>query len=434
MSNLISFAKSFLFSYTTQIFLLLNGLLYTYIIANYLGPDNYGLFIYLLTFVTNIVYLFGLESISETLNVFTAKYKSKKLFVRAFKYSYLIVFILFLGLLFLGPYFIEFVDDSAVSLLRVISFIVLLFPASLLYNSLYRGFKLFGKVLKIAVFENLSNLLLAFIFVIVFDLGVIGVVYAKIISLAIAVIVSVFYSSQISFEDKNFENKTVVKYAKISFFTTFVKRIVILIQLFFIGLFISPVLMGFYYLLEKFSNYAIRIPSASINEVFIPYLGEKADNLEVLSNYISLNFKALFALSFSIGTAIFFIAPFIITVFFPGYVDSIYLIPYFTLTIFASGFTGFGNIYRILNRNDLLLNISFVSLFNTVIFGYLLISNYGVVGLILINAVRQFLSFPFHYVFLKRLGIKMQVLPTKNDLILLKRLFSSSLSSLRGKK
>ena len=191
MSNLYSFIKSFLFAYTTQIFLLLNGLLYTYIIANYLGPDNYGLFIYLLTFVTTIVYLFGLESISETLNVFTAKYKSKKLFNRLFKISYIIVPISFLCLFFLGHYFIEFVDNSEISLLRVISFTVLLFPASLLYNSLYRGFKLFGKVLKIAVFENLSNLLFAFIFVIIFDWGVIGAVYAKIISLIIAVIISV---------------------------------------------------------------------------------------------------------------------------------------------------------------------------------------------------------------------------------------------------
>ncbi|MFH1391990.1 MAG: oligosaccharide flippase family protein [Candidatus Diapherotrites archaeon] len=424
MSNLASFAKNFLFSYTNQIFLLLNGLLYTYIIANYLGPDNYGVFIYLFAFVTNTAYIFGLESIIETLNVFIAKFRSKKLFSKTLKISYFIAIFLFIGLLFLGQYFVGNLGSSAVSVLTLVSITVLLFPISLVYNSLFKGFKMFGKVLKIAVLENLSNLALAFAFVIIMDFGIVGAVYAKIISLTIALVLSIFYSKKISFENTTIESRVVLKYAKISFFTNFVKRATAIIKLFFIGLFINPVMMGFYYLLEKISNYAINIPSASINEVFIPYLGEKVDDMGVLSSYASLNFKAVALLASGIGLTIFFLAPIILPILFPAYSDAVSLVPYFTLTIILSSFTGFGNLYRIMNRNDFLLTLSFISLINTVIIGYFLISYFGVIGLILVEAVRQLVSFPFHYMFLKKLGVKIDILPTRSDYIIIKRLIS----------
>ncbi|MCR4335342.1 MAG: oligosaccharide flippase family protein [archaeon] len=424
MSNLASFTKNFLFSYTNQIFLLLNGLLYTYIIANYLGPDNYGVFIYLFAFVTNTAYIFGLESIIETLNVFIAKFRSEILFSKTRKITLVVSITICLGLLLVGQYFVENIDAPAISVLRYISITVIMFPLSLVYNSLFRGFKMFGKVLKIAVLENMANLILAFAFVILFDFGIMGAVYAKLMSLALALIASHLFSLSIKYENKSFEKKEVIKYAKISFFTNFVKRATAIIKLFFIGLFINPVMMGFYYLLEKISAYAINIPSASINEVFIPYLGEKADDMAVLSSYASLNFKAVALLASGIGVAIFFLAPIILPIIFPAYSDAVSLVPYFTITIILSSFTGFGNLYRIMNRNDFLLTLSFISLINTVIIGYFLISYFGVIGLILIEAVRQIVSFPFHYLFLKKLGVKIDIFPTRSDYIIIKRLIS----------
>jgi O-antigen/teichoic acid export membrane protein len=429
----MTFAKSALFAYASQIFMLLNGLLYTYLIANSLGPEEYGIFIYILSFITILVSIFGLDIASEVMNIFTSRYRSKKLFFGIMKIQNAVTIPLFIALLFFTPFFAGFLLKGSAGILRIAALIVMLYPVSLLFNSCLKGHKMFGKVLKVAVIENAANLALAFAFVIALNMGIEGAIYAKIISFAVGIGISAFYITGTRFEERHFERKEAISYGKIGFVRNFVVKGTKMIQLFFIGAFIDPISMGFYYFMEKIFSYVTKIPVVSIDEVFIPFFGDKADNPEVLSNYVSLNFKAVFCLSIIFALLLFILAPVMTLYIFPKFTGSLYMVPYFALNVALSGMLiPFGNAYRILNKNKYLLLLSVVSTLNMVVAGYFLISNFGTVGLILTGISGTMLTAPAHWFFLRHLGLKIKVLPTKEDFRLLKQLFRKIKVFLKG--
>jgi len=126
--TLRSFVRNYAFSFSSKVFLAVVGLLFTYIIANYLGPSDYGLIVFYMAFAVSIASLFGMEIFSTLFFVFTAKFKSKKFFFQALKWEYFLMVIVFLASFFLADFIVSFIGKSNVLFFRIATVLILLTP------------------------------------------------------------------------------------------------------------------------------------------------------------------------------------------------------------------------------------------------------------------------------------------------------------------
>src|SRR3989344_4573925 len=201
------------FVYLNKFLLLVIGIYYTYLIANLLGPEAYGSVNFVLSFVITILNFIGMYTILKLNTIFIAKKKSKQFFLFLFKFLYLLTGILILIVFFFPDLFVNNLGKGTVSLWQTSVLFLLVMPASLIFNSLLISFKSFGRILRISVYENFTNLFFAFVFVVLYNYGVFGVIYARVISLIVAVFFMFKYYKHLKFEKKPVDFKEVKEFA-----------------------------------------------------------------------------------------------------------------------------------------------------------------------------------------------------------------------------
>lgn len=415
--NFKLFLKSSIFSYSSKVFLLIISFFYTYLIANALGPGSYGLAMYLLAFFGNLVYLFGTEVFTEVLVVFTPKKRSRKLFFTLTKLLVFLFIILFFLFFLFSSEISAFLGRGPPGLLRLCSFIFLLMPFSLLFIALFKGFKQFGKVLKVLVAEGFSNLLFAFLFVSFFGLGIFGVVYAKFISLGVALVLSIFYFRLLPFEKKQINFKEVRKYAKGMFMVNFFKKLRTQAVLIYMGLFILNRNLGFYYVIEKLANSFIGMPIASLSEVVLPFTSEKTRSKKALSRYVSYNIKLTIMIAIMSGFFLVAAGYFILSTFFPDYLSAYYLISFFVLLYIGLSVSPIAIGYKCINKVEYITKASSMNAMVQIFLGFFLIFNFHIIGIILTQVIGNLVAFIYLYLKQKEVGLKIEVRPRKKDLL-----------------
>ncbi len=413
------FIKSTFFSYVSKIIVAFSAFAYTFLIANFLGPEKYGVVIFFMNFAGSIVLLFGTDAISETLTVFLPINSSKNLFLNLLKIQMVIAFVFFLIFLLLSNTIVNFFNKGTTDLVSIISFLVLFVPFSVFFPAVFRGFKSFGKVLKLSVIESVSNLFFAFLFVIFLKLGIFGVVYAKIVSFVILIVLSLFYVKRIDFKENvsDFESNS---YLKKSAFFNFLKKSHEQSGIILLGFFVSPVFLGFYYLLNKISTYIILMPLNTLNEVFLPFGSEYHSDdkklSELSSNVIRLSFiSAVFLLIIFLG-----LASVLILFFFPAYVRALDFIFLFAFWYFLYSFNPLSVVFKVKKRLDILSKAYVLLIFFTITFGVVLAFYYSLAGFILSKIISSVLFFIYLWFSLKNLGISIDFVPKKRDFVFIK--------------
>src|SRR3989338_4453683 len=91
-----SVARNSLLVYANKGILLLTGIIYTFLIANILGPEDYGLVNYVISFLVTMLNLIGMYTVLKISTIFTAKKKSKKLFWFLVKTNYALALVVIL--------------------------------------------------------------------------------------------------------------------------------------------------------------------------------------------------------------------------------------------------------------------------------------------------------------------------------------------------
>lgn len=410
------FFKSAIFSYSKKFMLLMFGFLYTYIIANALGPESYGLAMFVLAFIGNLVYLFGTEPLGNTLIVFTPKYRSKKLFVKFAKilaFCFLFLFIIFF---FFPGQIVLMLNKGDAILFEYAAFLFPIFPFFLLFEALFKGLKSFGKVLKVSLVESFTNLCFAAFFVVALQQGVIGLILAKIISLTIA---SLFYFClflQYKVKEKKVESSEVKKYVKNISVVTTLKKVNLQVMLFYMGLFISNTFLGLYYITEKIVSYAIEMPIAALSETMLPFASGKASDKKALSKMASLNIKFALASGIVLGLILILVGRFLLSLLFPKYVDAYWLLPFFVVIFLGTAVQFISNAYKSINRVDVLTKASLLMLFVTLVVGYLLISQFALLGLLSLRILISIVTGMFLYLNQKKVGLEIEIIPRFRDL------------------
>ncbi|MCX8189859.1 MAG: oligosaccharide flippase family protein [Candidatus Diapherotrites archaeon] len=412
------FAKSTAFSYATRIAMLVTGLLYNYIIANALGPTQYGIAMFVLAFIGNIVYVFGADVFYQLLCVYIPRARSRALFLFFAKVLIPIFFFMFIVFYLFSGHLLSLIGRGDAKLFSTASVLFLFFPFYLLFEALFKGLKSFGKVMIVTAIENFLSFAFAFIFVVFLGYNVSGPIYAKIISVTIGFIFYIAMFSKQKFEEKDIEFKEIKKCAKELFVSNILQRANIQAVLFYMGLFLSSATMGLYYIAEKISVYAVQIPTLALIDVIVPFASQRAKSRRDLASLVSKGLKFSLIASVTLGFFALIFAPLILNIFLPKYNEAYLLLPLFMAWLFGASLLIMANcVCTMLKRIDLSIKSSIISLIVTLVLGLALTKNFGVYGLLASQIASTYIGFVYLYLKYRILGFKIEILPNLEDLI-----------------
>ncbi len=417
MSEKMQYAKSGIFSYSGKILAMFFGFIYTFLVANYLGPAEYGLVSYYISFTIGLIGTFGIYYFGALMGLFVPKWKSRKFVKYNFIGISVISFLLFIGLYMFSEEIVLFLNKGNSELLRVTAFLLLVIPFTLFYTWLFRSFKLFGKELKFILIVATLNLASAFLFVIVFDYGAFGVVYAMILSNLCGLFYFFFHSKHLKYLDRPIDFSAVKQYSLFSIPATFLNRIDDQLLLVIMGFFIVDNELGLYYIALKIVTIVLGIPVSSLSEVILPYLSESSDDKRKISKYFSLSIK--FSLIFNIVLSVFtiFFSKYILILLFPEYVEAYHFIVLLIPLLFISSLQPLTSLFLSLNRMDIIAMSRVVKLICTLVFGLLFIPMFGVIGLIMALIINALFTTGILLYSLKYVDLQIEIIPRKRDLV-----------------
>ena len=427
-SVLDSFLRDSSFVYLNKFLLLVIGIYYTYLIANFLGPEAYGSVNFVLSFVITILNFIGMYTILKLNTIFIAKKKSKQFFLFLFKFLYLLTGILILIVFFFPDLFVNNLGKGTVSLWQTSVLFLLVMPASLIFNSLLISFKSFGKILRISVYENFTNLFFAFVFVVLYNYGVFGVIYARVISLIVAVFFMFKYYKHLKFEEKPVDFKEVKEFAIGSVAMNWAREGLNLSSLWALSI-LSNASVGIYYLLEKFVSYFVKIPLDGLVEVLVPYTAEKHDDINALNKYTSVTAKFFLVFSIIFGIIFTIIAHSFIDYLFPDFTPGPYLIPLFFISNLFWVNNPFGVTLRVLNKTKMLAVSIVLEFIVFVSSAFYLISIYEIEGMLIALILSRSIKLIYYLLFQGHAGLNVQIIPTYSDL---KFFYIKGISILKG--
>jgi len=423
MSEKMQYVKSGIFSYSGKIVTIFSSFVYTFLIANYLGPEQYGLVNYYISFTLGLIGVFGVYFLGGLVNVFMPKWKSKT-FLR-----YVLCAVSFLSVM-LFVFMVLFSKDISVflgrsndQLLQLTAFLLLIMPSIVIYTALFRSFKMFGKELKFHSIVAVLNLVLAFALVIVFDFGVWGVVYAMVLSNLAGLVLIIYQSRFLKYVDKPINFSEIKKYSLFGVPATFFHRIDGQMLLVFMGFFLADSALGLYYVAFKIASLLLSLPVNTLCEILLPYVSGYAADKHKLARYVSLSIKFSLIITLILSLLVILFSKFILIILFPEYVACYSFIVLFTVMFLISSVNPLISLFLSLNRMDIIMRSYFGGFMSTLVFGLLLIPWLGVYGLIFTQILNTFFSRGILVYYLKAVDFEVDIIPKMRDF----RYFWSSL-------
>jgi len=293
------------------------------------------------------------------------------------------------------------------------------FPFSLIFYSLFAGFKSFGKILKISTIEHILNIFLAIVLVVYLGSGVAGIILAKFLSLVAMLGISLYYYRRLPFTDQKIDVIAVKRYCKNTTIVIFANKAKVQTLLVYMALFIAQKNLGFYYIVEKISKYIIEIPMNAISEVLLPFASDIANDKKKLGKFISLNLKLTLIMGVIFGLALVFFGGPVLIYIFPAYADGYYLIPFFALFLLGTiMIKPIAIAYRSINRMDVVARMNSFNVPLTISIGYFLVLNYGLIGLLTTQIISNVVGFLYIYSKSKSVDLEIELIPRKKDIVL----------------
>ncbi|MBT4192078.1 MAG: DUF616 domain-containing protein [Candidatus Diapherotrites archaeon] len=415
MAQLKGFTKNIIFEQSKKIIMVVTGILFTYIIAQYLGPVEYGLVLYFIGFMA-IINLFGVSMLQSIISAFMPKWKSKNVFIKSVKYQYLIVIPVVIAITIFSEPISVFLGKGPFELLQLAAVLQLIMPIHMSYLFLFRSFKMFGKTFKIESVMQASVLVFAILFVIIFGFGMYGVIYAQMVSAIVCILMSTYYFRSVPFKNTFIDKTELIKYGKFGYPTSLVRHGYNQLIIILMGIFISPLWLGYYYLIEKISGAFIGKSTSTITDVLFPYLVEKHSNKKVLGDFVSLGIKTNALISAIFGGVLLIITQPLLQIFLPDFVDAYVLLPLYVLVsiLGAAGFME--HLFVSLNKMKILLKIKAISAVSTSITAIILLPWFGVWGLLFSMIIYQIIFFCIAFYYTKRIGVHVSIIPNRKDL------------------
>ena len=193
MSKAEYFGKMLLLKYSSEIVLFLAAFIYSFVAANFLGPEKYGLVSYLAAFMGSLPMMFGFAAVFDTSNIYSAKGFSRKLTKKIIIYSGICLSYLAIGVALFADKIALFLGKGTPDLILLSSAIVFFVPVTMIFSSIFSGRKLFGKILKLTILEKVLDVVLLVLFFFVLKTDIFSVLYVKIVVSMILILVYLYY-------------------------------------------------------------------------------------------------------------------------------------------------------------------------------------------------------------------------------------------------
>src|SRR3989344_4523144 len=236
---------------------------------------------------------------------------------------------------------------------------------------------MYGKVLFISFFETLFNLIFTLFFLFFLDLGILSVVFGKVVSLALSILLSIYFLTKISFHGRDFNPKEIKKYQKNIFPFYLFRHLSNQMLLIYMAFFIDLTTIGVYYVIQKIMTYLIEVPLTSINEVLTSFAAPMKK--ELLSKYVSLSIKLLFIFMLILGFLASILVSPLISFFFPKYSSGLFLIPFFIFYFAIQVLRPVSIFFRIIKKENLLLKSILIHTVFSISLGFFLVKQYLIV-------------------------------------------------------
>ncbi len=411
------FAKNLTFLYSNKIYTFIISIIYTYFIANYLGPEKYGIVNLYINYMLVIFGLFGILTIQEMLNRFTPRYKSMKLFKKSLYLEYIMIIPVFIIIIIFAKEIIGHLKAQDITLLKYAALILIVYPLNDSFIQLFQGLKRFGKTLKISLISNTLNLVISIILVIYLGYDIYGVIIAKIIAAIAAITIFFFYIKELKFENQKIDINKIKKYASGAIPQNIFKALSNQVLLIYIGIFIGAKELGLYYLAQKLSSWILNTPVTSIRDVLLPYCIEESKDKNALERHTSLTAKLSFLITVALSIILIIASRVLIPIIFPEYIESSSLIILFSIIHIIGSYSCLRVTLISINRMDILAKIDFIGLTCSAVFGIIFIPKMGVNGILITQILTYFLLNSSLYYALTLHKFKISIIPTKNDII-----------------
>ncbi|MCX6803764.1 MAG: oligosaccharide flippase family protein [Candidatus Diapherotrites archaeon] len=416
-------AKNTFFNYSSKIVSAGVGFLYTLIISNFLGPENYGIYNYLPSVLVGFFTLFGGTFLNNLLWVFTAREKGKNLFKKILFIEISLMLIIISIINLAAPTLMKFVNVSHIDLLPIASVFVLFIPLNTIFITLFKGFDKFGKVLQSALIENILTLAFSAIFIIGLGWGLTGAFIARFIALAISILFYIYHYKKLPFSGKQINFKEVKKYSGWNIIANFIREGHIQISNISIGLFLNAHFLGIKYLGDKIANLVIYSPSVSIAEIMFSKNSSNYKNFEIIASQTSRAIKSSFIISIILGVILYLISELFIKFLFPSFIDVIPYVSLFILAYVLQSQSPMLLLFDAINKTKRNVQTNLLMLIMVIFIALPATYFFGILGLLIADAITIQIRYFFMLIKLKKEGIRLDIIPRTADVIFLTKFF-----------
>ena len=415
MSKLESFVRLSGFQYSAQIITIFSAMLYSFVAANFLGPEKYGLVYYLMGFLAGLPFIFGFETVYDVLKFFLARYKSVELLKKIIPVA--IVFLLvftFLSIVF-SDFVVSFAGKGTKELVILFSAVIFFVPLVSVVESIFIGFKQFGKVLLLVAVQQVLGLVLLLVFLFIFHLDYMSLFYSTICSIIITLFVSIIFMRKIKFLFTPVPKIEFNSYFLQAWISNVIKGVLIQVELWVFGLTLPLAGFGIFYLIRKLAIYLFELPQIALSEVVFPFLSEEKDDEKIVL-YTSKVIKFQVLLGAVIGIFAIIFIPLVLPIFFPAFASGVVIFPLFVFGYALYFGAPLSRLLKATNNNNLLSLFFAFYIVLIVILGFVLIPAYGIFGAAIALLLTKILSGFFLYFICRYLGYKIGIIPNKEDI------------------
>ncbi|MFA5357627.1 MAG: oligosaccharide flippase family protein [archaeon] len=416
MSEAKTFAKNTFFNYLSKTVPAGASFLFTLIISNYLGPENYGIYNYLPAVLVGFATLLGGDFLNNLLWAFTARNKPKDLFRKVLIAEIFIIIAIFLAANLFGPSLMQLLGKNHQELLSIASIFVLLTPVNTIFMTLFKAFNRFGKVLKATLIENFTTLVFSAILIIVLKMGLEGAFIARFIAIATSLIFYYIQYKKLEFSKKKANPAEIKRFVSWNALASFVKEFTNQIQTIFLGVFINSYLIGLYYLGTKIVGLVLDSPVSAISEANFSKNSENYLKKDKISTQTSLTIKISIFATAALGIFLLVVSPFVLNLLFPDFIELYNYLPLFILYSLIQSQGPMIKIFDSINKTKNNLKINIVMLLLTLAIIIPLTFLFGLVGWLVSIIIATEIRYIVLLELLKKHGIKISVIPRAKDL------------------
>jgi len=416
MGKLESFAKLSAFQYVAQVITIISAIFYSFIAANFLGPEKYGLIYYLMGFLVGIPSIFGVETFYDLAKVFFAKYKSRNLVKKIVFPTIIFLFILTLASMLFSDQVVSFVGKGTKELVIFLSIIIFFVPLVIFLQSVLAGFKQFGKILLLVSVQKTLDLVFLLIFLFVLHQDYLALFYSTTLSTLIVLVLTVFYVSKLKFSQIIVPDTEVNKFLSQSWISNVARGITAQVEIWMFGFLLILSDFGIFFLIKKLSSYLFETPQVAISEVILPFLSEE-EKIEKLVLYTSKVVK--FQIFLNVLTAIvsLALAPFVLPILFPQFLAGVSVFPILVLGYALYFGAPLARLLKATNNNNSITWAYAIYIGCIVIFGFILVPLQGLTGAVITLFIARVMMGVSFYFLCRFKGYKVDLIPTCADLI-----------------